>query len=95
LRGVLRYRRRLSTVVPQVQASLKIAGRIRPALIADVLGAKVRVGTGNAGVVICEISTTREGAFEFASDVETLLAIVRPHFNELRELIVEHSLDSM
>ena len=43
--------------------------------------------------MVWEYSTTRERTIDAASHLETILAVVRPHFLEFRGLIVAQSLD--
>jgi Domain of unknown function (DUF4279) len=48
---------------------------------------------GPALTRVWEYSTTRERTIAAASHLETILAMVRPHFQEFRRLIIDKSLD--
>lgn len=81
------------TVLPEVQATLRVSGRLDPGVLEEILSAKVRASSGDAGTAVCKLNTPKEQTIDAASHVESLLSMIRPQLNELRKLVVMQSLD--
>src|ERR1700683_1967598 len=82
-----------STELPEVRATLKVTGALQPEELSELLGVQGEAFRGPALTKIWEYSTARERTIDAASHLETILAVVRPHFQEFRGLIVDKSLD--
>jgi hypothetical protein len=79
--------------LPEVRATLKVAGALQPEELSELLGVQGKSYQGPALTRVWEFSTTRERTIDAASHLEAILAVVRPHFREFRGLIFDKSLD--
>ena len=82
-----------SIELPEVRATLKVTGALQPEELSELLGVLGKSYPGPALTKVWEYSTTRERTIDAASHLETILAVVRPHFQEFRGLIIDESLD--
>jgi hypothetical protein len=79
--------------LPEVRATLKVSGALRSKELSELLGVPGTSHPGSALTTVWEFSTAPELTVEVASHLETILAIVRPHLQDFRRLILEKSLD--
>jgi hypothetical protein len=82
-----------SIELPEVRATLKVTGALQPEELSELLGIQGKSYQGPALTEVWEYSTARERTIDAASHLETILAVVRPHFQEFRGLIIDKSLD--
>jgi hypothetical protein len=82
-----------SIELPEVRATLKVAGALRPEELSELFGVQGKSYRVPPLPGIWEYSTTRERTIDAVSHLATILAVVHPHLQEFRDLIVEKGLD--
>jgi hypothetical protein len=79
--------------LPEVHARLRVSGALQPKTLSELFGVKGHAYPGPALTTVWEFSTAPERTIDVASHLETILAMVRPYFEDFRRLIVDESLD--
>jgi hypothetical protein len=79
--------------LPEVHARLRVSGALEPEALSDLFGVGGRSHPGPALTTVWDYLTTPERTIDVASHIEAVLAMVRPHFQEFRRMIIDRSLD--
>jgi hypothetical protein len=79
--------------LPEVHARLRVSGALEPQALSELFGVEGRSHPGPALTTVWKYLTAPERTIDVASHIEAILAMVRPHFQEFRRMIVDRSLD--